>query len=80
MVAQISSPFFVDVLDKVEEVLVLSANSWENCKLLYEKTISPSCKKFGADLFEIAAPEIGEVVGGRKIIFKLAEDVGPKQF
>ena len=31
-----------------------------------EKYIVPAAKRIGADLFEIAAPEIGEVVSGRK--------------
>ena len=35
-------------------------------------------KRIGADLFEIAAPEIGEVVSGRKKLKTFAKDVGTK--
>ena len=31
-----------------------------------KKYIVPAAKRIGADLFEIAAPEIGEIVSGRK--------------
>ena len=37
-----------------------------------------AAKRFGADLFEIAAPEIGEVVTGRKKFKTFAKDVGTK--
>ena len=34
----------------------------------------PAAKRIGADLFEIAAPEIGEVVSGRKKLKTFAKD------
>ena len=43
-----------------------------------KKYIVPAVKKIGADLFEIAAPEIGEVVSGRKKLKTFAKDVGTK--
>ena len=43
-----------------------------------KKYIVPAAKRIGADLFEIAAPEIGEVVSGRKLLKKFAKDVGTK--
>ena len=43
-----------------------------------KKYIVPAAKRIGADLFEIAAPEIGEVVSGRKKLKTLAKDVGTK--
>ena len=44
-----------------------------------KKYIVPAAKRIGADLFEIAAPEIGEVVSGRKKKLKtFAKDVGTK--
>ena len=43
-----------------------------------KKYIVPAAKRFGADLFEIAAPEIGEVVSGRKKLKSFAKDVGTK--
>ena len=53
------------------------------CKLLGElqspllkKCLVPAAKTIGADFFEIAAPEIGEVVGGRKN----TQYIGKKQF
>ena len=71
--------FFVDMQGSVEEVLVLLH------KLLGElqfpslkKYIVPAAKRIGADLFEIAAPEIGEVVSGRKKLKTFAKDVGTK--
>ena len=43
-----------------------------------KKYIVPVEKKIGADLFEIAAPEIGEFVSGRKELKTFAKDVGTK--
>ena len=43
-----------------------------------KKYIVPAAKRVGADLFEIAAPEIGEVVSGRKKLKSFAKDVGTK--
>ena len=43
-----------------------------------KKHIVPAAKRIGADLFEIAAPEIGEVVGGRKKLKTFAKDVETK--
>ena len=43
-----------------------------------KKYIVPAAKRIGADLFEIAAPEIGEVVSGRKKLKTFAKDVGTK--
>ena len=42
-----------------------------------KKNIVPAAKRYGADLFEIAAPEIGEVV---KKLKTFAKNVGTKQF
>ena len=38
----------------------------------------PAAKRIGADLYEIAAPEIGEVVSGRKKLKTFANNVGTK--
>ena len=43
-----------------------------------KKYIVPAAKRIGADLFEIAAPEIGEVVSGPKKLKTFAKDVGTK--
>ena len=43
-----------------------------------KKYIVPAAKRIGAELFEIAAPEIGEVVSGRKKLKPFAKDVGTK--
>ena len=43
-----------------------------------KKYIVPAAKRIGADLFEIAAPEIGEVVSGQKKLKTFAKDVGTK--
>ena len=43
-----------------------------------KKYIVPAAKRIGADLFEIAAPEIGEVDSGRKKLKTFAKDVGTK--
>ena len=45
-----------------------------------KKYIVPAAKRIGADLFEIAAPEIGKVVSGRKKLKTFAKDVGTKTF
>ena len=45
-----------------------------------KKYIVPAAKRIGADLFEIAAPEIGEVVSGRKKLKTFEKDVGTKEF
>ena len=43
-----------------------------------KKYIVPAAKRIGAGLFEIAAPEIGEVFSGRKKLKTFAKDVGTK--
>ena len=43
-----------------------------------KKNKVPAAKRIGADLFEIAAPEIGEVVSGHKKLKAFAKDVGTK--
>ena len=43
-----------------------------------KKFIVPAAKRIGADLFEIAAQEIGEVVSGQKKLKKFAKDVETK--
>ena len=45
-----------------------------------KKYIVPPAKRIGADLFEIAAPEIGEVVSGRKNSKHLQKMWEQKQF
>ena len=45
-----------------------------------QKYIVPYAKIIGANLFEIAAPEIGEVVSGRKKLKTFAKDAGTKTF
>ena len=40
------------------------------------KYIVPAAKRVGADLLEFAAPEIGEVISGRKSFKKAAKSVG----
>ena len=40
------------------------------------KNVVPAAKRIGADMFEIAAPEIGEVMGGRKSSKSAAKSVG----
>ena len=43
-----------------------------------KKSIVPAAKRIEADLFEIAAPEIGEIVSGRRKFKTFANDVGTK--
>ena len=65
--------------DSVEEVLeLLHKLLGELQSPLLKKYIVPAAKRIGADLFEIAAPEIGEVVSGRKKLKTFAKDVGTK--
>ena len=45
-----------------------------------KKNIVPAAKRIGADLFEIAAPEIGEIVSGRKNSKNLQKVLEQKQF
>ena len=40
------------------------------------KYIVPAAKRIGADMFEFAAPEIGEVISGRKSFKTAAKNVG----
>ena len=42
------------------------------------KYIVPAAKRVGADLLEFAAPEIGEVISGRKSFKSAAKSVGKK--
>ena len=43
-----------------------------------KKYIVPAAKRIGADLFEIAAPDIGEIVSGRKQLKMSVKNVGTK--
>ena len=43
-----------------------------------KKYIVPAAKRIGADLYEIAAPETGEVVSRRKKLETFAKNVGAK--
>ena len=43
----------------------LAQTLWRTAIPLIKKCIVPAAKRIGADLFEIAAPEIGKVVSGR---------------
>ena len=45
---------------------------------LIKKYIVPAAKRVGAELFESAAPEIGEVVSGRQKLKTFAKDVATK--
>ena len=40
--------------------------------------VVPAAKRVGADLLDIAAPEIGDVLNGKKNIKSVAADVGKK--
>ena len=60
--------------DNVEEGLVRTAIPF------IKKYIVPAAKRIGPDLFEIAAPEIGEVVSGRKNSKYLQKMLEQKQF
>ena len=65
--------------DSVEEVLMLLHKLLRELQFPFiKKYIVPAAKRIGADLFEIAAPEIGEVVSGRKKLKTFARDVGTK--
>ena len=53
--------------DNLEEVLELLHKLLGKLQSpLIKKFVVPAAKRIGADLFETAAPEIGEVVSGRK--------------
>ena len=45
---------------------------------ILRKYIVPAAKRVGADLLEFAAPEIGEVISGRKSFKSAAKSVGKK--
>ena len=64
---QVISLFFEDMQDNVEEFLVILHKLLRELQsLLFKKIINPAAKRIGADLFEIAAPKIGEIVSRRK--------------
>ena len=65
--------FFVDMQDSVEEVLVLLHKHLGELQFLLLKNIVPAAKRIGAKFFEIAAPEIREVVKGQKKLKKFAK-------
>ena len=65
--------------DSVKMVLVLLYKLLGELQFpLLEKHIVPAAKRIGAKLFEIAAPEFGEVVIGRKKLKTFAKYVGTK--
>ena len=65
--------------DSVEEILVLLHKLLGELQFpLLKKSIVPAAKRIGADLFGIAAPEIGEIVSGRKKLKTFAKYVGIK--
>ena len=43
-----------------------------------EAVVVPAAKKVGADLLDIAAPEIGNILTGKKKFISVAADVGKK--
>lgn len=43
-----------------------------------KKFIVPAAKRVGADFLELAAPEIGDVITGKKNVKTFAKDVGRK--
>ena len=43
---------------------------------LLRKYFVPAAKRIGADMLEFAAPEVGEVISGRKFFKSAARDVG----
>ena len=64
---QLISLFFEDMQDNVEEVLMLVHKLLRELQSLFQKIyIVPAAKRIAADLFEIAARKIGEIVSGRK--------------
>ena len=77
--SQLTFLFFVDMQDSMEEVLVLLHKLSGELHFPWKKYVVPAAKRIGANLFGIAAPEIGEVVSGRDEKLKtLAKDVGNK--
>ena len=56
----------------------LAQTLWRTAIPFIKKYIIPAEQIIGANLFEIADPEIGEVVSGRKKLKTLAKDVGTK--
>ena len=78
---QLISLFFEDMQDNVEEVLeLLHKLLGELQSASLKECIVPAAKRIGADLFEIAAPEIGEILSGHKKLKTLAKDAGTKTF
>ena len=53
---------------------------WRTAIPFIKKYIVPAAKRIGADLFEIATPEIGEVVSGQKNSKHLQKMLEQKQF
>ena len=49
---------------------------WRTAILFLRKYIVPAAKRVSADLLEFAAPEIGEVISGRKSFKSAAKSVG----
>ena len=67
--------------DNVQEGLVLLHKLLGELQFpFFKKYIVPAAKRIGPDLFEIAAPEIGEVVSGRKNSKHLQKMLEQKQF
>ena len=62
--------------DNVEGFGALAQTLGRTAIPLTKKYIVPAAKRIGADVFEIAASEIGKVVSGRKKLKSVAEDVG----
>ena len=70
--------FFEVTQDIVEEVLVLMRKLLRELKSPLKKYIVQAAKKTGANLIEVTAPEIGEIVSGRKKLKTFVKEVGPK--
>ena len=76
---QLISVFFEDMQDNVEEVLELLQKLLGGLQSpLLKNYLVPAAKKIGADLFEIAVPEIEEVVSGRMKLETFGKHVGTK--
>ena len=74
-------PIFRDMQDIVEEVFVLLDKPLGVLQSFLKIYMVPAAKRIAADLFEVAAPEIGEIFRRRKIVKQYVQNLlKQKQF
>ena len=78
MVADSDLPYFRGYARQTDRGFGALAQTIGRTAIPLRRYVVPAAKRAGADLIEIAAPEIGNVLTGKKKLKSVAADVGKK--